>query len=397
MAILETTIGSGKDRATVTLWHSMDVGNFGTDTYKGIIQEDAEFNENVTLTGGTGTPSITSYIWLTTDPANRHAGVAGTGHGRMRGNSNGSHVVTVDADFTRVEWLEIQQDSTGNSDEAIRMNGVDNVLIDYCILWTDQSTAAQDGIRCGSVNIANWRISNCIIYGWSRAGIHFQYNNATLTIDVDHCTIYDCGDDDNDSIGAIRISSNNAGDVMTIGLFNTWGDISVNSASKEAFADGPPVDRGVPTGTVTWNGSHNLATEFSTHDEIDGTDNTTDWQDATSSPFIEDTTQTSGSFVVVTSKTGGSEDLTLLDDAAGNLAAGNGTDRQGSEPDARQDFSTAIDGTRPTVNVDIGASQVSSGAVTTRFIRSRLQSRQGLQFDADRLVSTGLISAQKST
>ncbi len=36
-------------------------------------------------------------------------------------------------------------------------------------------------------------------------------------------------------------------------------------------------------------------------------------------------------------------------------------------------------------------------AVTTRFIRSRLQSRKGLEFDADRLVSTGLISAGKST
>ena len=38
-----------------------------------------------------------------------------------------------------------------------------------------------------------------------------------------------------------------------------------------------------------------------------------------------------------------------------------------------------------------------SAVAETRYIRSKLQSRKGLEFDADRLVSTGLISADRST
>ncbi len=366
MAVVEETIGSGKDRATVTLWEA-NVGSFGTDIYKGIIQESAEFNENVTLNGGAGTPSITSYLWLTTDPANLHAGVAGTGHGRMRGSTGGSHVLNVDAAFTRIDWLEIQQDSTGSSDEGIRvLVGADDVLVDYCIVWDDQTASSRDGVYVGDWAIANLRVSNTIIYGFTRAGIHLQQfgsTGRTITADIDHCSIYDCGSDASNEVGALFVQSSGASDSITVSLRNTWGDLF--GTTEEAFADGGDTGaRGVPDGTVVWNGSHNLATVYATHDQIDGTDNLTNWQHATTLPYVEDTTQPSGNYVVVTSKTAGSEDLTLLDAAAGNLAAGNGTDRQGSEPDARQDFSVAIDGARLTTNVDIGASQFSGVSVS---------------------------------
>ena len=39
----------------------------------------------------------------------------------------------------------------------------------------------------------------------------------------------------------------------------------------------------------------------------------------------------------------------------------------------------------------------SAAVAETRYIRSKLQSRKGLEFDAERLVSTGLISADRST
>ncbi len=360
MAIVEETIGSGKDRATIALWEA-NVGVFGTDTYKGIIQEDAEFNENVTLTGSTGTPSITSYLWLTTDPANRHAGVAGTGHGRMRGSSGGTHVINVATNFTRIDWLEIQQDSNGASDEGIRvLVGADDVLVDYCIIWTDNTAGSMDGVYTGSYAVADLRISNCIIYGWNRGGLHCQQFGSTartISWEIDHCSIYDCGADLSNEVGALHVDSSAASDVITIGLSNTWGHIT--GTDDEPFADtGDTGARGVPDGAVTWNGSHNLATVFTTHDEIDGTDNITNWQHASDSPYVEETTQSSGNFVVVTEKGPGSEDVTLLDTAAGNLAAGNGTNRQGSEPDARQDFSVAIDGFRRTTVVDIGASAI---------------------------------------
>jgi len=375
MAIVEETIGTGQDRTTITLWEA-NVGNFGTDTYKGIVSTNDEFNENVTLTGGTGTPSITSYLWLTTNPANRHSGVAGTGHGRIRGNTNGSHVINVDAPFTRIDWLEIQQDSTGGSDEGIRvLADRDDVLIDYCIIWTDTDTANQDGVYMGTYSVSNLRVSNTIIYGFPRSQINLQNSNQTTNytqiLDADHCTLYHdsaSGASANER-GAIHVRSQRSTSTATVGVYNTIGYMEY--LTQEPFVDRGGTERGVPVGTVTWNGSNNLRGDQGTGAEIDGTNNTTSWQSATNGK--SGTTQSSGSYVVFSDITVATYDFTLLDNAAGNLAAGNGTDRQGSEPDTRQDFSVDITGVaRSTTTIDIGAHNVNQDAVGfLPFVRNR--------------------------
>lgn len=362
MAIVEETIGSGKDRATVALWES-NVGNFGTDTYKGIIQENANFDENVALNGGTGTPSITSYLWLTSDPANRHAGIAGTGHARMSG-TGGDHIIQAQADFTRIDWLEIEQDQAGSSDEGIRVTG-DDVLIEYNIIWTASNGAAQDGVHVSDIDISNLRVANNIIYGWVRAGIMLQQFGSTphtQTADYAHNTIWDC---ENTSI---HVEQDASGSTTTISLYNNIG--ATTAAPNSPFAASNDIDPvGSPNGTVTWSGSDNAIAVAPDEDDTDGTNNMTNQELCTSGVAV--VTKSSGSWIVFTNITGGSVDLTLLDDAAGNLPAGNATDRQGSEPDARQDFSVAIDGARPTTGVDIGAGQVSvaasTGTVLTHF------------------------------
>ncbi len=360
MAVVEKTIGSGKDHATVAAWESA-VEPFGTDIYKGIISTDDNFDENVTLAGSTGTPSITSYLWLTVASANRHSGVANTSHARMY-SVQLSHILQLNADFTRVEWLDIKQDQSGNSDEGIRVNaGSDDCLISYCIIWTDSGGTSQDGIYTGNWDVARLRIDNCIIYGWDRCGIHpQQFSNTparTQTWDIDHCAIFDCGNAGTAESGGIKVTSENASDVMTIGLFNTWVAATVQN---EGFADGRNNQVATPDGTVTWNGSDN-GKDYSGTAEIDGTNNMTALESATDG--IVATSQSSGAFIVVNNLTLGSEDLLLLDDAAGNIMAGRGIDRQGSEPDARQDFSTDItDSARPTTGVDIGPHQVSGAA-----------------------------------
>ncbi len=364
MAVVTKTIGSGKDHATVAAWEAA-VGNFGTDIYKGVISTDDNFNENVTLTGGTGTPSITSYLWLTVASANRHSGVAGTGHGRMYGTGN-SHIITIDQNFTRVEWLDIKQDQAGNSDEGIRVGPTDkDVLISYCIIWTDQTaTNDQDGINFLDASGADSdaSIDNCIIYGWVRAGIHPNYSSlvgagATLTLNIDHCSIHGCGETGENESGGVSVRSEDVDDTIVLNVFNTW---AAATAVNAPFVDGEALSQpDTPVGTVTWNGSDNGRDD--TTDHIQGTDNTTAWEDATDGVAV--VTKSTGSWIVVTNVTGGSEDFTLLDDAAGNIMAGRGINRQGSEPDARQDFSVDITGgARPTTGVDIGAHQVSGAA-----------------------------------
>ena len=364
------------DYTTITAWEA-DAPSLGTDIWKGVISDNSEYNENVTMSAA-GTPSITTYLYLTVAAANRHSGVAGTGHARIRGDTNALDVITMSSDFTRVEWLEIKQDATATGDAGIWVDtSVEDVLIEYCIIW-DDSSGFKDGISFqeGSADPMSGSVSNCIIYGFMRAIIRCRNqsgNVSTIDVNVDHCTLRHKTGSSDVLRGALSSSVLDASDVNTINVYNTIG--YTEDGVIEAFADMNATDRGAPVGTAIWNGSHNLAGDQGTNDEIDGTDNTSDWQFATDGD--SETTQDSGAFIVFKDIGTGTEDFTLLDGAVGNLAVGNGTNRIGSEPDARQDFSIDITGNvRAQSNVDIGAHNFSQ-ATRERTIKQPLLTTEG--------------------
>ena len=368
MAIVEKTIGSGQDHTTISDWEA-NVGVFGTDTYKGIVSTNDEFNENVSMAGSTGTPSITSYLWLTVASANRHSGVVGTGHGRIRNTAN-SNVFNVTANFTRIEWLEIEQGSGSNSVEGLRIQA-DDLLFSYCIIWTDAGAANGDGIFWnGSADLLRCSIDNCIVYGFDRGGINFgQGGNTTrvLSAFIDHCAVFDI---QGSIAGCIKQEADALGSTLVVDMFNTWGS-TTGTGGFSPFSDSRTQDpTGTPDGSVTWNGSDNGVSNPADLDEIQGTNNMTAIELATDG--IVATTKSSGAWIVVNNITAGSEDLLLLDDAAGNIMAGRGINRQGSEPDTRQDFSVDITGgARPTSGVDIGPHQVSGAAPAAPVVRRR--------------------------
>lgn len=347
MANTRTVGATGKDHTTIgsALSWMQTNHDFGTDGIATIsIEDNSEYNENNTISGITGTPSSTAYLKITVASANRHSGAAGTGHARVRGSTNGQHVFTISTDFTVIEYLEIQQDSTGGSDEGIRItSGMNDVLISRCIIWSDSSAADTDGVYTGNW-AADYSIDNCIIYGWNRGGIHLQNfsGSGTQTANIDYCTLYDCGTTNTDE-GSV-VSRRVAGSTNNINCYNT---ASLDpGTSGRAFFD-------FTSDLANWTGTHNACTDTS----LTTVGMTTGAQESLTTSA---TTQSSGSFFVVNNLTAGSEDLTLLDDAAGNLAYGNGTDRSSSEPDSRQNFSIDIAGnTRSTTspNPDIGASE----------------------------------------
>ena len=349
MAVTTKTIMTGGDYTSIGAWESA-APTLGTDIWKGVISDNREYAESVTLGAG-GTASLTSYLWLTTDPANRHAGVAGTAHGRICNYATDAHCLIVDTDYTRIDWLDIEQNAAGGSSaEGIRLNsGVDQILISHCIIWTDNSRNDQDGIYTASPG-GDIFIDNCFVYGWHRSAIH-QQASQTIAFYVDHCGLMSDGNDGSsgsDQGGALRIAEDFGSEIH---VYNTWGvnqDLGTSGNGRSFWDD---------LGTnVTWYGSNNA--NIGTV-RILGTDNTTSWNDLTSGWAV--TSKTTGSWLVVNNVTPGSENWLLLDDEAGNTPAGSGTDRQGSEPDPRQDFSIDITGSaRPTTNVDIGPHQITA-------------------------------------
>ena len=363
MAVITNSVQAGGGGDYTTIQGAIDdFANHGAgayasgDIWKIEIDDDSEYNESLTV-NLTGTPSETSYVWITGGTSNRHSGVAGTGHPRLRAD-DGNHAITISDPYTRIEWLEIEQDGSGSSDEGIRVNeDADNVLISHCIIWTDDDTASQDGIYTGNWDIANLSIDNCAIYGFRRAQINMQSFSgaATQSINVDHCTLIHQSTTAETESGGLAVRQSHGSSVTTVNVYNTIGYMEVGT-TNEPFFDNNGTIRGAPSGTMTWNGSHNLAGDLGTNDEIDATDNTSNWQFATDGD--EDTTQSSGSYVVFEDIGSGTEDFRLLDEAAGNLAIANGTNRIGSEPDFRQNFRIDITGgIRSTGVVDIGAHQ----------------------------------------
>lgn len=349
MANTRTVGATGADETSLSAAFSwiQSNHNFDTDGIATIeIIDSAAYDESLTISGIAGTPSSTAYLKITVSSGNRHSGAAGTGHARIAYSGANTAAIQVETPYTVIENLEIYRSNPGTSDEGIRVTSwVNDVLISRCIIWADNGAADTDGIYTGNWP-ASYSVDNCIIYGWNRGGIHLQNYNGTSsqTVNIDHCTLYDCGELDTDE-GSIVSRASASGSSNTLNIYNT-ASLNAGVAGRDFFDN-------TTSGTTTWTGSNNACSDTS----LTSVGLTTGAQESLTTSA---TTQSSGSYFVVNSLTAGSEDLTLLDDAAGNLAYGNGTDRSGSEPDARQDFSTDIAGNaRSTTSPspDIGASE----------------------------------------
>lgn len=325
-----------------TIVSAMSAADISTGYYKIEIDDSNTYTENIGISA-TGTATVDNYVWLTVSAGNRHSGVAAnSGHARIVGSFvYGLHVYT---DFSRIEYLQIN--ALANR-QCIHINGNTEVLISRCLLLgPTTSDRAVYGIS-NTANVATKKlyVDNCVISNTNYNGIRTAYNQFHLY--VDHCTIAD------NSISSIYSSG--------VVLFTDTGGSTVNLYNN-ILVDVPGYSyigsnlAGSSNGTtnITDSGSHNIYDETNRNSANNGS--ITDWVQATS---ISDTT--SGSSVISVNET----DLATLDYTLTNLtvnpAAGSGTNRIGSEPDPRQDFSTDIAGNSRTTKagyIDRGAYQV---------------------------------------
>jgi len=343
-------IGAGQAYTSIAAWEADSDVTAGD--WVGNIVDASEFNENVVFSGVTGTPSDTNRVILTVDPSVRHSGVSGTGHARIRGSSAGQHVFNILDSFTIIEFLDIQQDSFGASDEGIRVGSstanVSEVIINSCIVHSPSPNVDQDGVYIG-----NWsssvRLVNCIIYGFRRAGLHAQNysGSGTQNWHVDLCTIANCGSSGELESGAINSRTGSTA-TNNITVYNTAGVGTLAGYDDFSILD---------SGTTNWSGSYNAVSDLS----LTARGLTTGSQEEL---ILFDLPQATGRFFLVNELASGSEDFLLLDDSATNIPYQNGLDRSGSEPTSRVDFSIDIAGnSRLGSTPDIGASEFPSGVI----------------------------------
>jgi len=340
MANTKTVGASGKDYTTIGGALTWMVANhdFDTDGIATIsIEDNGEYNEKLNVTGFTGTPSITAYLKFTVPSANRHSGVYGTGHARVK-NTSAGHVFTLSTEFTMVEYLQVEQASSGSSDEGFRVTG-NKCLISRNIIRCANITQ-QDGIY---PNLANGEViytDNNVFIEAYRGGIN-QQTSTTSTVYSDFNTLIECGVRQDSQSGCLinQSGSNNTTFVVnnTVGL-----DSRTSGGNSLAFRD---------NATATWSGDYNVSAGGNASDDSAVTlfGATNNW----GSIGHVDSAPASGSNVWTNDRTTSPYDVGIAGDNAYCVSV-NGTDRVGSEPDARQDFSIDIvgnarDGTTPTI------------------------------------------------
>ena len=345
--------GTG-DYTSIAAWESAANLNSGADIWKGEISDTTAYDEAVILNAG-GT-SVTSHLWLTAAAGNAHSGTAGTGHARISYSGGNTAAIEIDepADYAYISSLEIDRTNLGNSDEGVRVTNADHVLLSRLIIWASDTSPNRhsDGIYIRNAATPTF-VDHCLIYNWGRACIHAQ-NPGTRTTHIDHCALLFSGHNTgSDEYGVLGSSEST---VDTMNVYNTVVLDNVGSETVEIAQVG--------AGAFTLNGSHNIVTaDSATYIGSTITDNATNWQAA--GDQVTDTAPATAGYYITESN------IPTLDatpiDHANNVAIANGTNRQGSEPDSRQDFSLDLAGNaRPTTNVDIGPLQVSTaGGGTT--------------------------------
>ena len=334
----DTTVAVKQDGTGdyTTISSAVAAANVSSGYYKIEIQDSNKYSEQVVIS--TASTTASNYVWLTVASANRHQGVAGTGHARVYDNTASGGVIDMNASYTRVEYLDIEHGANGHGIEAAG----NDPLISRCVIRGDAGNSVYGIWFQGGFGA----VDNSVIYGFSSGVYVYQYSG-TFANYVDFCTVMDCS---NSGIHADKGPFNTSGSYTIYN--NVIGDCDTYDLATYAWS----------SGSFTWNGSHN-AWDTSTAGFGSATTNNLTNNQNISSGGVTTTTTTANAYIC-TNLSAGSENYTPVPatGSGSNLALLNGVNRQGSEPDSRQDFSTDIRGkARPTGagEIDIGAFQIS--------------------------------------
>lgn len=331
-----------------TIGSAISASSTSSGYWKMVIDDSNSYNESIDLTPNSGGTTSSNYMWLTVSEGNRHSGVAASsGHARIYHTGNyvvrmGSHAYN----YARIEYLEVECTGTSSYTHGIEGPGA-AFLASRCIVHGTGSSGSNyvRGIYTTSILYYGGTIDNCLVYNCDQ-GMYMYTSGFTGPFKVDHCTVV------NNSANNFYIYKGPGGN-GDIKIYNT-GIAGVGSGNdfSVTYADS--------SGSFPVTGSHNAYDAASAYNVT-----LTDTQNISSGGVT--TTTTTASAMIVTNLTSGSEDFTPVKatGSGSNLLLGNATNRQGSEPDSRQDFSTDIRGKeRPTTagKIDIGAFQISGAA-----------------------------------
>ncbi len=259
-------------------------------------------------------------ITITADPTDsrvttaRHV-AASPNHYRLHTpvSGDGEHCFTVNNTGCTIDGLDIRQNGEGDSVEGIRMTADGGTLtVSNCIGWTNNDTHEdQDFLYLSNIS-ATINVINTKIYGFTRAGIHISLGSGshTVTLNVNSCGIWNCGENAEAMASGIMAYGNGAPSTHTVNIHNTWViDCNWNQSDSDDYAE-----RGGAGATYTWNISNSIDSDNSIAGRIDTGGNNL------ANRVIRDSTAGGDEVLVNDISDSAPFDLSLIDDSTNNDA-----------------------------------------------------------------------------
>lgn len=362
--VTRTVAASGADHTTIAAALSWFQSNhdFDTDGIARIQITDTSsytISSSLTLNGIPGTPAIDAYLEVTSNASDPFSGPT------INCTHSSSGCLHVDMDFTYIHNLYFELNNTSNSTECIRvLADSDSVLISRNVFIALNQQSDQDGIYTGNWTITDLRIDNSVFVGFARAGINIQRytTSSNQSIEIDSCSI---------AVGTISGESDGGGIIRNTGSTSPFGgtvDVTVYNTFVYDYKDNSNADFFNQSAAVdgSYYGSNNISEDTSAESNF-----TSSYDSVT---FTE-SSPSSGENAWLTEIDNADETLIDLSIAGENAytVTGNGVDRTGSEPDARQDFSTDIMGTNRASTPDIGVFEFVPAGATASSIPPQMQ------------------------
>jgi hypothetical protein len=171
-------------------WETAQGGDLaaGNRVEVGVAYNDGPFTAGLTIDGNT--TDATHYMKLTVEPFQRHTGTAGTGVVLDGGNA-GSNGITVQDDYTVVEWFELIRHRGNNGAASVYVGSATGVLLQNLLVHDfDDASFTVVGIKANANSAFTVRSSFFWDGGGSGQPAAIRGTNAPNTVTVQNCSIY---------------------------------------------------------------------------------------------------------------------------------------------------------------------------------------------------------------
>jgi hypothetical protein len=223
----------------------------------GVAYKDGAFTENVVIDG-----SVTDadrFMWLTVGAGQRHGGTEALvpTDSVVLNPSVAGHAISVQDDFTRIEWLEVT-DWLGDKAAGVHIDAdgttYSRMIVHGGVETTDDES---DGFYLQPAS-GDWAatVRNSMVYQVPRAGIHLRNSSgfASLVYTIENVTLYDCG-----SVAAMPAASSGG-----ITVEENFPNNSTVHAVNVISVNNVGVDFNISFGTPSWGSSdYNLSSDGS--------------------------------------------------------------------------------------------------------------------------------------